>query len=144
MSSEKRAKTAAAHQLKLKVHRSTTAVSAKTQSVYKAQKRYPTALYKNRLNNELRRMKAFDVTGSPVFYAHRNENAYIYPHKSLLQVTDENRKNSLCGGDASPISPENDDAIRIRPFTYLHRLPTALYRNGEQTVKIKVYRKYTR
>ena len=128
---------------RIKLVKSATQTSIKSQSVYEAQKRYPKSLYnKSRQTNEFLRMKPYEVVGG-VFYTPNNESSYIYPTQTLFSSSSNGidagrRRDSLRDGNTPEPVDKDADSGTIRPFTFLHRLPTALYRNDEQTVKIKV------
>lgn len=125
---------------RIKLQKSATQLSLNTQSLYQAQKRYPRSLYTNKNLTEALKLKPFEVGG--VYYIQNNESSYIYPAETLFKsatsgLDDGRRRVSLCDDDSTTII-EQDDPSTIRPFSYLRRLPTALYRNEDANTNIQV------
>ena len=122
---------------RIKLQKSTTQLSLNTKSVYQTQKRYPKSLYKNKNLADVVKLKPFEIGG--VFYTQNNESSNIYAAETLIKsatsgLDDGRRRNSLSNMSYF----DENDSNRCRPFSYLHRLPTALYRNENQNNRIQV------
>lgn len=122
---------------RIKLEKSATQLSLNTKSLYEAQKRYPRSLYKNKHLTDVVKLKPYEVGG--VYYTQNNESSNIYPTEILFETAttgldDGRRRDSLCGDDDDLFNDQHldqpVDSKTIRPFSLLHRLPTALYRNN--------------